>query len=127
MATVKIVPRSSGIAAGLTALVTMLFITGTGVSIGWLVAAIVANAITVTMLVAQLVNSKAVFYEEILRLNYGFIRREMLYIEMEKVVVTKRGVLLWHGTKRPWDIWLKDENKDIFLAELYKYNPSLEA
>jgi hypothetical protein len=125
MAVIKIVPRSSGIAATFTALVTLVFIVGAGVSIFWVVVAMAANITTVTMLVAQLVNSKAVFDEGVLRLKYGFIRRKMPYGEIQKAVITKRGVLLWHSTRRPWDIWLKNENRDAFLAELYKHNPAL--
>jgi len=113
-------------ATSFVALMTMLFITGTGVSIGWLIAAIIANTTTVTFLIAELVNSKAVFKEDILLLHYGLKKRAISYSEIQKAVATKRGVLLWREIKRPWDIWLKEENKDIFLAELYKYSPSLK-
>ena len=123
---IKVVPRGNGIAVTSIALSTLLIMTNFDVSVLWLIAAAVINAAAVTLLVAQLVSSKAVFGEETLLLIYGFVRHRMPYTKMRKVAVTKRGILLWHEKKKPWDIWLKDDSKDTFLAELYKHSPSLK-
>jgi len=124
MPTVKIEPRATGIAASFTALATM-FIIGAGAEAWLLIIAILANMLTVTLLIAQLVNSKATFFDEVLRINHGFKRREIAYANIQKIIMTKRGVMLWREPEKPMDIWIKPAYRDDFLEHLYKHDQRL--
>ena len=98
------------------------------------VAALIINAVA---LAGAFANKEIMFDDKNggangLRLKQGFawlVWRHIPYGEIQKIVITKQeSVEIWHSKRHPAVIGFKSsDDKELFLSEIYKRNPSLAA
>ena len=86
---------------------------------------LVALAISIVLVILMFTQAKIVFEKSHLYINFGLYGRHIKYGDFEKI--EKDGhIKLWQsGMKSPWELRMKDDDKNAFITALRKHNPKI--